>query len=79
MPRYFHFRPRLPFMHNVFHEFHRCLKWEQTFVCLLDPDHRQGYLAHKKQTPPQDLHRDLGIILLSGPGRARFLVGEVPL
>jgi len=24
----------------------------------------QGYLAHKKQPPPQDFHRALGIVLL---------------
>ena len=42
--------------------------------------HIQGYLAHKKPTPPpEDHHRALGIALLRGPTGTRFLMGEVPL
>ena len=39
----------------------------------------QGYLAHKKQPPPHDHHRALGIVLLQGPRGALFLMSEVPL
>ena len=39
----------------------------------------QGYLAHKKLLPPYYHHRSLGIGLLKGPGRVRFLMSEVPL
>ena len=36
----------------------------------------QGYLAHKKQPPPQGHHRALGIILLKGPRGGWFLMSE---
>jgi hypothetical protein len=39
----------------------------------------QGNLAHKKQPPPQDLPRALGIVLLWGPRGRLFLRSEVPL
>ena len=39
----------------------------------------QGYLAHKKQPPPQDRRRSLGIVLRLGPTEALFLMSEVPL
>ena len=39
----------------------------------------QGYLAPKKQPPPQDHHRALGMVLLLGPRGALFLMREVPL
>ena len=39
----------------------------------------QGYLAHKKQPPPEDHHRSLGIGLLQGPTGGVFLMSEVPL
>jgi len=39
----------------------------------------QGYLAHKKRTPPWDYHRALGTGLLQGPRGGRFLMSEVPL
>ena len=39
----------------------------------------QRYLAHKKQPPPQDHHRVLGIVLLKGPRGALLLMSEVPL
>ena len=29
--------------------------------------------------PPQDIHRDLGMVLLQGPRGALFHIGEVPL
>ena len=38
----------------------------------------QGYLAHKKRTPPKDDPRALGIGLQQGPGGVRFLMCEVP-
>jgi hypothetical protein len=39
----------------------------------------QGYLAHKKQPPPQDYRRALGIVLLYGLRGALFVMSEVPL
>jgi hypothetical protein len=39
----------------------------------------QGYIAHKKQPPPQDRPRALGMFLLQGPRGALFLMREVPL
>ena len=39
----------------------------------------QGSLAHKKQPPPLDHHRTLGIVLLKGPRRGVFLMSEVPV
>ena len=39
----------------------------------------QGYLAHKKQRPPQDHNRTLGIVLLQGPRSGGGLMREVPL
>ena len=39
----------------------------------------QRYLADKKQPPPMDHHRALGIFLLQGPRGALFLTREVPL
>jgi hypothetical protein len=38
-----------------------------------------GYLAHKELPPPQDHRRAIGIGLLHGPRRRRFLMSEVPL
>ena len=38
-----------------------------------------GYLAHKKEPPPQDHRRALGMVLLYGPRGALFLMSEVPL
>ena len=37
------------------------VNFEEPYV---KPASVQGYLAHKKQPPPQDNHRDLGIVLL---------------
>ena len=39
----------------------------------------QGLLTHKKDPPPYDHHRSLGIGLLWGPRDGLFLIGEVPL
>ena len=39
----------------------------------------QGYLAHKKQPPPEDHHQALGTGLLLGPRVIFFLISEVPL
>ena len=39
----------------------------------------QGYFAHTKRPPPQDLHRALGIGLPQGPRGGQFLMSEVPL
>ena len=39
----------------------------------------QGYFAHKKQHPPLDHHRAVGIGLLWGPMGGEFLTSEVPL
>ena len=39
----------------------------------------KGYLAHKKQPPPESHHRALGIFLLYGPRGVLFLMSEIPL
>ena len=39
----------------------------------------QDHLAHKKQRPPQNLHKALGIVLLQGPRGTLFFMSEVPL
>ena len=40
----------------------------------------QGYLAHKKTPPPPlDPQRVLGMVLLYGPRRRKFLMSEVTL
>ena len=39
----------------------------------------QGYLAHAETPTPLGPPKTLGIGLQQGPGRARFLVSEVPL
>ena len=44
------------------------------------PSTLQGYLAHKKQPPPSDHCKTLGIVLMWGPRRGRgVLMKEVPL
>ena len=39
----------------------------------------KGYLAQKKQPPPQDHRRALGTVLLYGHRTKKFLMSEVPL
>ena len=45
-----------------------------------DPEKLQGYLAHKKQPPPEDPTAGLCLGPYGGPiGGGQFLVSEVPL
>ena len=49
------------------------------FALTEPPSPLKGYLADKKQPPPYDQHKTLGIVLLQGPRRGVFLMSEVPL
>ena len=43
------------------------------------PPQVHGYLAHKKQPPPEGFHRALDIVLLKGARVGLFLMSEVSL
>ena len=57
----------------------RCIGQTVSLKTLSEVSPYRGTSLIRKRPPPEDFHRDPGIVLLQGPKGVRFLVSEVTL